>query len=137
MIVDDVKGGVELRWLAGSWSSDKDQLVEEHWTAPSTNLMSGINRTVSRGTTKHYEQLRIEVRPDGIFYVASPIGQETTSFKLIEQGKMYVVFENLQHDYPKRITYRCSHRSLTVRIEGDQGERMAEWTWSRTVLPYD
>ncbi len=128
----------ELAWLAGSWSSEKgDTVVEEHWTSPSTNLMLGINRTVSAGMTVHHEQLRIELRPDGVFYIASPSGQQTTEFKMVERGSAHAVFENPEHDYPKRITYRRSGRSLTVRIEGASGDRVSEWHWQRATLPVD
>ena len=63
-VVADATGPLtELQWLAGSWTSnDGTERSEEHWTAPSTNLMLGINRTVSGGVTKHHEQLLIDVR---------------------------------------------------------------------------
>ena len=112
-------------------------MSEEHWTTPSANLMLGMNRSVDSGVTKHHEQLRIELKDKGVFYVASPIGQETTAFKLVESGKSYGVFENLAHDYPKRISYRRSGPTLTVKIEGDSGERVAEWSWQRSALPSD
>ena len=127
-----------LSWLSGSWSSeDEAPFTEEHWTAPSTNLVLGINRVTSQGFTKHHEQLRIEKRPEGIYFVASPSGQETTAFRLIEQGENYAVFENAAHDYPKRITYRRMGDSLAVRIEGEPGVQVAEWSWRQTILPYE
>lgn len=127
-----------LAWLSGSWASvEAGNLSEEHWTAPSTNLMLGMNRTVDAGVTKHHEQLRIESKDDGVFYVASPSGQETTAFKLVEGGDSHAVFENLDHDYPKRITYRRTGPTLTVTIEGDPGDRVAEWRWQRSALPTD
>lgn len=128
----------ELAWLSGSWSSTEgDRLVEEHWTTPSTNLLLGVNRTVVNGTTTHHEQLRIEAKDEGVFYVASPSGQVTTAFKMVDHGPLFSVFENPDHDYPKRITYRRAGRSLTVRIEGGRGDRVSEWTWQRTALPSD
>lgn len=128
----------ELVWLTGSWSSaEGGKTSEEHWTTPSANLMLGMNRSVDSGVTKHHEQLRIESKDEGVFYIASPSGQETTAFKLVESGKSYAVFENPDHDYPKRISYRRSGSTLTVKIEGDPGERVAEWRWQRSALPSD
>ena len=125
----------KLQWLAGSWTSnDGTERSEEHWTAPSSNLILGINRTVSGGVTKQHEQLRIEYRDDGIFYVATPSGQETTQFKLTESGPSHAVFQNLQHDYPKRITYTRKGSTLTVRIQGTPDQRVSEWHWQRSSL---
>lgn len=126
----------ELSWLTGSWASTgEDELVEEHWTAPTTNLMLGLNRTSDGGTTRHHEVLRIEARPDGIYYVASPSGQATTAFEMVEHGRFFAVFENPAHDYPRRITYRRDGQWLTVRIEGENGSKPAEWRWRRSALP--
>jgi hypothetical protein len=99
--------------------------------------MLGMNRSVDSGVTTHHEQLRIELRDDGVFYIASPSRQETTAFKLVDSGEAHAVFENREHDYPKRITYRRSGSTLTVRIEGNPGERVAEWHWQRGSLPGD
>jgi Domain of unknown function (DUF6265) len=52
-----------------------------------------------------------------------------------ELGERKVVFANLQHDYPQKITYRLTpDGSLNARVEGAvKGRRMAEeWTWKRS-----
>jgi hypothetical protein len=112
-----------LEWLSGSWAFDKDKLhSEEHWTAAEHNGIIGMSRTVVGGRVVAFEYLRVEGRADGIYYVAMPNGKTATSFKLVKQEGESVVFENLEHDFPKRILYRKNaDGSLTARIDDGEG----------------
>jgi hypothetical protein len=125
--------GVEqLAWMAGSWKGDSGgAAVEEHWTAPSAGSMIGMNRTVFGGRKVSFEFLRIEARPDGVFYIASPGGRPPTPFKLKETSKEKVVFENPEHDFPQRVLYWRNGAELCARVEGKQKEKPAaeEWCW--------
>ena len=87
--------------------------------------MLGMSRTVSGGRTLSFEYLRIESRPDGIYYVAHPRAKSPgTDFKLVRSDRRQAVFENLSHDFPKRIIYRLNpDGSLTARVEGDGSEK--------------
>jgi hypothetical protein len=56
----------DIGWLAGDWQvMDGKQCIEEHWTAPSSNLLVGMSRTIEDGRTVSFEFLRIEARADG------------------------------------------------------------------------
>ncbi len=90
---------------------------------PAGKLMLGMSRTVSqRGA--FFEFLRLEARPDGVYYVAQPGGRPPTDFKLTSYSAGEAVFENLEHDFPKRILYRLdSPVDLTARVEGDAGSK--------------
>jgi len=127
--------GVEtLAWMAGSWGSAPGAMeTEEHWTAPKAGSLLGMNRTTKGGKTVMFEFLRIEARPDGIYYLASPGGRPPTPFKLKESDKEKVVFENPEHDFPQRILYWKNGQSLCARIEGTQKGKPAgqEWCWKR------
>jgi CubicO group peptidase (beta-lactamase class C family) len=121
--------------MSGAWVADDAQgRTEEHWILPSGSMMLGVNRTVASGKTVHYEQLRIERRADGIFYVSSPVRQATTEFRLVKSDRMRAVFENPAHDFPKRISYWRDEGGLHARVEGAPGERTAEWLFRRAVL---
>ena len=70
----------------------------------------------------------------GISYFASPSGRPATEFPLIETGDKKAVFENPEHDYPRRIIYWLDGEGfLRARIEGTlRGqERSEEWRWQR------
>lgn len=126
----------ELAWLAGSWcNADGDTFAEEHWLTPRGDIMLGMSRTTRGGQTAFFEYLRIERRPDGVCYVASPLGRcPPTAFKLISQERRRVVFENPEHDFPQRIIYwQTDDEHLHARIEGLQNgaPQSAEWSWRR------
>lgn len=114
-----------LAWLAGDWQGAPGRAQsEEHWIPPAGGAMLGTSRTIAGGKMVFFEFLRIETRADGIYYVAQPKGRPGTDFKLTRVGTNEAVFENPQHDFPKRIIYRKNaDGSLTARIEGDGTEK--------------
>jgi hypothetical protein len=126
----------DLNWLTGSWLEKRDGVeTEEHWIAPKGGLMLGVNRTTRTGGRTSHEFLRIAEREGGaIAYLAQPAGAAITVFPLKELKDKHVVFENLKHDFPQRISYRLDEQGrLVARIEGkvDGAARSQEWTWER------
>ena len=87
--------------------------------------MIGMSRTVAGGKTVFYEYLRIETRGADIYYVAHPRARAPgTDFRLVRVSGNEAVFENMAHDFPKRLIYRKSvDGNLTARIEGDGTEK--------------
>ena len=127
-----------LAWMAGNWAGIQEGVeMEELWQKPKGNSMLAVHRDVKEGRTVSFEFLRIEATPDGITYWASPRGRPATPFKMIEQSNKRVVFENAEHDFPRRIIYwMTADRLLHAKIEGTlKGKPAAEeWTWRRTAL---
>ncbi len=124
-------------WLSGSWAgTDGGALTEEHWTAPRGGTMVGVQRITKGGNTTGYEHLRIEQREDGVVYVASPRGQQTTTFRLVDSGEGFARFVNPEHDFPQVIQYRREGDQLTATVEGlVNGEaRLAEWVLHRARI---
>ena len=123
-----------LAWMAGSWiDRGENRTVEEYWQAPSGKLMLGLHRDVKASGRTFFEFLRIEEREDGIFYLASPMGREATPFKLTDSdGKTMAVFENPDHDFPKKIVYRLDGQDkLCAEVSGtiNGAERSERWCW--------
>jgi hypothetical protein len=115
-----------LAWMAGDWQTPAGGRMqsEEHWIPPAAGTLFAVSRTIAGERTVFFEFLRIETRADGVFYVAQPRGSRPTDFKCIRMSGAEVVFENLQHDFPKRIIYRKNgDGSLTARVEGDGTEK--------------
>jgi hypothetical protein len=114
----------QLRWLAGHWGLDpgsQKMASEEHWIAPAAGMMLAVSRTIFGGKVVHFEFLRIETRPDGIYYVAQPGGNPPIAFKLTKAGRDSVTFENPTHDNPKIITYQLDGPTgLVATVEGDE-----------------
>ena len=113
-----------VSWMAGNWRIEEPNMtVEEQWMEPAGKLMLGMSRTTSKRGS-FFEFLRVEARADGVYYVAQPRGNPPTDFKLVRSSANEVVFENLEHDFPKRILYRLdSANELTARVEGDASSK--------------
>lgn len=93
--------------------------------------MSNLGRTVVGDKTVEFEYLRIEQRADEIYYVAHPKAScPGTDFKLTTLLTHEAVFENPQHDFPKRIIYRKnSEGSLVASIDGGAGTKTISFTY--------
>lgn len=111
----------ELAFLAGHWVSDREDENEELWMAPKGGLMLGLNRSLRKSGEATFEYLRIELRGDGIFYVASPDGQATAEFQLTELGPNRAVFANPLHDFPQRLEYVLDGERLRADVRGIRG----------------
>jgi hypothetical protein len=125
-----------LAWLEGCWSSNVNKReVREHWLPLRGNLLLGMSQTVVQGKTQDYEYLRIESRPDGVYYVALPSGENATSFKF--EGKTVVtmgdrsddafVFTNSTLEFPQKIVYRRGtlgwlYASVVGKVKGQDRE---------------
>jgi len=131
MIKLDTKSMSELSWLSGCWGGKVNQRdFREQWMPLRGSTLLGIGSTEFQDKLSSYEYLRIESRADGIFYVALPSEQKEAAFKLVsavrdEREKATIfTFENPQHDFPQRITYRRGTEGwLYATIEGkSQGQ---------------
>ena len=117
----------DLGWIAGDWQTDPTgrAVSEEHWTRPAGGSMMGVSRTLVGERTVSFEFLRLEVRGESIFYVASPKGRcPATDFKLTRLSGQEAVFENPEHDFPQRIIYRGnSEGGLSAIVDGGEGTK--------------
>ena len=125
----------DLAWMSGSWETAPGgtRQIEEHWTAAAGATMMGMSRTVAGEKTVEFEYLRIEQRADGIYYVAHPKARcPGTDFKLTRASATEAVFENPQHDFPKRIIYRKgADDSLTANVDAGEGTRTISYAYRR------
>lgn len=107
------EGLAALAWLQGCWHGNVNQRdFREHWLPQGGGMMIGAGHTVMQGRTQDYEYVRLETRPEGLFYVATPMGQKEQSFRLVDaqrddvSGAQIFTFDNVASDFPQRITYR-------------------------------
>ena len=110
-----------LAWLVGNWvrHSPRGESTET-WTRVSDNTMEGMAFSISGGSIRISEHLRIERLGNEVFYTAKP-GENPmpTPFRLGVADGTQFVFENPDHDFPQTISYtRIGEDDLLVRIEG-------------------
>ncbi len=127
----------QLGWLAGNWRMEKGgRVVDEQWMAPVAGVMLGMSRTVFRGKVVEHEFIQIREGPGGaLFFIALPSGQKEAAFQILSLSATVAVFENLQHDFPQRISYTLQpDGSLLAAIEGpgkDGQTRRVEFPYKR------
>ena len=125
----------DIAWISGAWQTEASgrRQIEEHWTSVAGQSMLGMSRTVAGDKTVEFEYLRIEQRADGVYYVAHPKARcPGTDFKLTRASATEAVFENPQHDFPKRVIYRKSgDDSLTASIDGGEGTKAMSFSYKR------
>jgi hypothetical protein len=115
----------DLAFMQGEWEGGTAKFkVEERWTEEAGGLMLGVGRTLKGDRAIGFEFLRIEFRPDGVFYVGQPGGHPPTEFKLTETDGKSATFENPQHDHPKKIRYSLApDGGLVADLDGDEGKQ--------------
>jgi uncharacterized protein DUF6265 len=120
------KALAELAWLAGCWHGNVNQReFREHWLPMGGGMLVGAGQTVTQDATQDYEYLRLEARPDGVYYVTLPSGQKESTFKLTgtatddKENAQTFTFTNAADEFPQRIVYRRGGDGwLYASIEG-------------------
>lgn len=113
-----------LAWMAGCWAPEQGETGSvEHWLPPAGGTMLGMSRTVKKGQTVEFEFMQLRVNAEGkLVFIALPSGQREATFVASHVGKDSVTFENPQHDFPQKVSYRLeSDGRLVGRIEGTRG----------------
>ena len=87
----------DFAFMRGCWEiarPERKSKITEQWMEPSGGTLIGMSRTVRDGKTTGYEFMRIEARPDGVYFISKPSGNsEETSFKLKQFIRGNAVFE--------------------------------------------
>lgn len=121
--------------LSGTWKGNQNT-SEEIWLPAAGNLMLGLNRDTSKPGKTFFEYLRIEIREQGVYYVAQPLGKTPVAFKLVRLEGQKAVFQNLEHDFPQIITYeRPSPNRLCAAIGVPDKPDQIKWCWTGAGHP--
>ena len=106
-----------LAWLRGCWEGKVARReFSEQWQSARGGIMLGSSQMVVGQRTQDYTYMRIESRPDGLYYVAVPAGKKEIAFKLTgaedDKGVKVFTFSNPQDGFPQRIVYRRTEGAL-------------------------
>lgn len=97
--------------------------ITETWKANNDSSMLGNSKMVSlTGEERVLENLELVFSGGHYYYVSAVNGQnggEQVSFTITSYSEKNFVAENLQHDFPKRITYNLINKdSIHAFIDG-------------------
>lgn len=109
-----------IKWILGTWEGiHGNGIYHEEWKEVSQNELIGKAYLIRKGEIVNPEKLKLHCDESGIFYTADVAhNPKPVSFRLtqLEEGKM--VFENPEHDFPKKITYiKEADNSLRAIVE--------------------
>jgi len=113
-----------LAWLEGCWRGAVNQReFREYWLPLQGGMLVGAGHTVMQDKTQDFDYLRVEARPDGVYYVVAPSGKPEASFKLtaiVDDGHgIEFSFAKDGNEFPQRIVYhRGSEGWLYATVEG-------------------
>lgn len=127
----------ELHWLAGCWERARPtSRMVELWTPAVNNVMTGTSYSVTDTSQRELEQLRLFARGDTLVYEAHPSTQRMNEFMSTKISAQEIVFEDPEHDFPQRITYRrIGTDSLIAVTEGDRAGRAQPVTFAFRKAP--
>jgi hypothetical protein len=95
------------RWLAGCWSGGAgNERFHERWTSADPATLLGVGYTVTKERLTSFEYFRIVMQDGHAVYIAQPGGVPATEFSAASVTSTEATFENLAHDFPKRVSYR-------------------------------
>jgi hypothetical protein len=128
-----------LGWLSGCWEQHTPRgVTTEMWSRSLGGMMIGASVSVRDGSARGFEHVRIREHGGRLQYTALPSGQRETTFTETVLSDSIVVFENPEHDFPQRLTYRrVGSDSLVARAEasGPQGPRGFDVPMARVACP--
>jgi hypothetical protein len=113
-----------LGWFEGCWRGDVNRReFRENWLPLRGGMIVGAGHTVMQDKTQDFEYMRIEARPDGVYYVVAPSGKPESSFKLAtitdDSNGTEFAFVKAADEFPQRIVYhRGAEGWLYASIEG-------------------
>src|SRR5690606_40763483 len=114
----------QFDFLVGTWKMDGKNTYE-HWTKDA-NVLVGESFKVKDDVKYVSETLRIEQINDDIVYTATVMDQNDgkgIAFTLNSEVTDKLSFENIAHDFPKKIRYtKLTDTELFVEVIGDNDE---------------
>lgn len=110
-------------WLIGKWeNTSPDGVLTENWEKVNDSTFSAASYFIKEADTIHFESIVLAQKGEGLTYIATVKGQndgKPVAFPSTSETENKLVFENLQHDYPQKITYtKGANNTLTAEISG-------------------
>lgn len=119
---EKIKGA---NWILGNWESKSaDGNLTETWKKVNDSTFHANSYFIKEKDTLHFESITLQQRGEELTYSAAVQGQNNdkpVAFKLTTATEKQMIFENLKHDYPQKISYtQISPDSLVAKISGIQ-----------------
>ena len=100
-----------LAWLGGCWQGEvNDREFGEQWLPYRGGMLIGAGQQVLKDATQDYEFMRIDARPDGVYFTQFSGDRREIAFKLAstttDDKDIVFTFANVADAFPARLIYR-------------------------------
>ncbi len=115
----------KANWFLGRWENKTPEgTFSEEWKIENDSVFFGESHYVVKNDTIFSETVKLIQSKNTLLYIVTtippPNGVKPVTFKLISSTADYLVFENPEHDFPKKISYQLVTKdSLYAEISGD------------------
>ncbi|GGD35510.1 hypothetical protein GCM10011343_26740 [Flavobacterium orientale] len=114
----------KANWFLGRWESNTpDGVFSEEWKTENDSVFAAKSFFIKENDTLFSETIRLVQHENDLFYIVTVPNQneeKPVAFKLTSSTPDYLVFENPEHDFPKKITYKLVKKdSLYAEISGN------------------
>ena len=119
----------ELSFLTGTWKINNKENYE-YWKVDEKGHLKGESYKIKNGNKVIREYLKIRKEKNQIIYSARVLNQnngQAIDFKLNQNSTPEFSFENLEHDFPKKIVYsKINDTLIHVKVLGkdDKGFKL-------------
>ncbi|HEV8453741.1 MAG TPA: DUF6265 family protein [Gemmatimonadales bacterium] len=112
----------DLAWLEGIWQGKiGEREFEARYSGADGGQVLSASKYAKDGMAAGFEFERFEELDGTLVLTPFPEGKSSVTFKLaeLEPRSRRVVFENLAHDFPTRLSYqRVADNKLTILVSG-------------------
>lgn len=113
----------ELSWLQGTWENKTARgRIYESWRRDGDTSLRGKSYMIRGKDTLVFERISLVLRAGELFYIPTVSDQNSGRAVSFRQSSIiagHLVFENLQHDFPQKISYTLiGQDSLLAVISG-------------------
>ena len=110
-------------WLLGKWESKSaDGVLSEIWTKANDSTYQGASYFINAKDTIHFETIVLQQIGETLIYKATVKGQnhdKAVSFSQETPIENQLIFVNLKHDYPQKISYqKVANNKMITTISG-------------------
>ena len=100
-----------------------DGIFSEEWKIENDSVFTAKSFFIKENDTLFSETIRLEQKENNLFMIVTVPNQneeKPVAFKLTSSTSDFLVFENPEHDFPKKITYKLVMKdSLYAEISGN------------------
>ena len=126
-LIKDYEELNKSKWLLGNWQKvDSTGILLESWSVQNDSTLVGSSYFITKkGDTIHSEAIELSENQEHLIYTATIKGENNDNpipFLMTESTDSLLVFENVKHDYPKKIKYKLnSDQSILATVSGKVG----------------